>query len=136
MGEFHLHERLEQDTYWVGDMELCRVLLMNNQHFPWVILVPRVPDIREIHDLSDEQQVRLIRESSRVGRVLMAQFDAQKLNVAALGNMVPQLHVHHVVRFATDPCWPAPVWGSPHSQCYEPSVAQAIVAQLKAGLAL
>jgi len=118
MGQFELHERLQQDTLEVTRLSLCRVLLMNNRHFPWLILVPQVPGIREIHELSEEQQVQLIRESSLVGRKLMELYQGDKLNVAALGNMVPQLHVHHIVRHKTDPCWPAPVWGSPYNEPY------------------
>ena len=118
MSHFELHERLQQDTLEVIRLPLCRVLLMNNRHFPWLILVPQVADIREIHELSEEQQVQFIRESSLVGRKLMELYQGDKLNVAALGNMVPQLHVHHIVRYKTDPCWPAPVWGSPYNEPY------------------
>jgi len=136
MSGFELHERLQQDTLEVGRLELCRVLLMNNRCFPWLILVPEVANIREIHDLSDAQQVQLIRESSRVGQALMTQFQGDKLNVAALGNMVPQLHVHHIVRFQGDPAWPAPVWGTPFNEPYQSAEAAERLAQLRQVLAL
>lgn len=84
---------------------------MNERRYPWLILVPERPGISEIHELTDADQVQLIRESSRVSRHLKRVFAAERLNVAAIGNLVPQLHVHHVARFRDDPAWPHPVWG-------------------------
>ena len=108
---FELHPRLRQDTFSLGRFELCRVLLMNESRYPWLILVPERPAVREIFELSAEDQVRLIQESSLIAGQLHRVFNADKLNVAAIGNLVPQLHLHHVVRFRDDPAWPAPVWG-------------------------
>lgn len=84
---------------------------MNDRTWPWVILVPARPGIREIYELELEDQQRLLAESSALSKDMMARFDGDKMNVAALGNMVPQLHLHHIVRFQGDPAWPGPVWG-------------------------
>ena len=117
--EFSLHPRLQQDCLVLGRLEVCRVLLMNDSTYPWLILVPERPGIREIFELTDADQLQLIRESSRVAAHLQRAFNADKLNVAAIGNLVPQLHLHHVVRYRTDPAWPAPVWGHRPPQPYE-----------------
>ncbi|MDP9139461.1 MAG: HIT domain-containing protein [Pseudomonadota bacterium] len=109
--EFHLHPRLAADTVFVGDWPLCRVLLMDDAQYPWAILVPRRVDLREAYQLDPADQLQLLAESNHLGREMMQAFSGEKLNVAALGNMVPQLHVHHVVRNSSDPSWPAPVWG-------------------------
>lgn len=109
--EFELHERLVADTILLGRTRLCEVRLMNEKTWPWVILVPAVAGIREIYELPEGQQQRLMTESSALSRAMMEAFGGDKMNVAALGNMVPQLHVHHIVRFEGDPAWPGPVWG-------------------------
>ena len=103
-----LHPRLEADTVPVGDFALSRLLLSNDANYPWLILVPRRPAIREIHELDEADQLQLLRESMLLSRALTSAFAPTKLNLAALGNMVPQLHVHHIARFETDPAWPAP----------------------------
>ena len=108
---FTLHSKLEADTIALGMSRLCEVRLMNDSHWPWVLLVPRVADVREIYQLPKDQQLRLAEESSLLGEGMMKAFAGDKLNVAALGNMVPQLHLHHIVRFEGDPAWPGPVWG-------------------------
>jgi diadenosine tetraphosphate (Ap4A) HIT family hydrolase len=108
---FELHPQLAADTITVGDLPLSRLLLMNDSQYPWTILVPRRAGLREIYELHESDQLRFWRESALLSRMLMSAFGGDKLNVAALGNMVPQLHVHHIVRFKTDPAWPAPVWG-------------------------
>ena len=108
---FQLHERLAADTHKLGESRLCDVLLMNDNTWPWVILVPRVSGIREIYELPNEQQQRLLFESSAFSEGMMELFGGDKMNVAALGNMVPQLHLHHIVRYQGDPAWPGPVWG-------------------------
>jgi diadenosine tetraphosphate (Ap4A) HIT family hydrolase len=99
---------------------LCRLLLMNDSTYPWFVLVPERADVREVHELLDDDQVRLIGESSRLSRWLAEVFEADKINVAALGNMVPQLHWHVIARYATDPAWPAPVWGKGPPKPYAP----------------
>lgn len=108
---FQLHEKLEADTVSLGQSRLCDIRLMNDSTWPWIILVPRVAGIREIYELSDEQQRRLLEESSVLSKGMMELFSGDKMNVAALGNMVPQLHLHHIVRLQGDPAWPGPVWG-------------------------
>ncbi len=108
---FELHPQLEKDCEILGDLPLCRVLLMNDRQYPWFILVPRVAGITEIFQLAAEDRARLIDESCRFSEFIHREFSAHKINVAALGNMVPQLHVHHIVRYREDPAWPGPVWG-------------------------
>lgn len=119
--EFELHERLAADTVLLGSTRLCEVRLMNEKTWPWVILVPAIAGIREIYELSETQQQRLVAESSELSRAMMEAFKGDKMNVAALGNMVPQLHVHHIVRFKGDPAWPGPVWGTQAPVPYEES---------------
>lgn len=116
---FELHPQLAADTVLVGDLPLCRLLLMNDRQYPWTILVPRRAGLREIYELHESDQLRFWRESTQLSQTLMRAFSGDKLNVAALGNMVPQLHVHHIVRFKGDPAWPAPVWGKHPAQSYD-----------------
>ena len=108
---FTLHPRLEHDCIVIGDFPLSRLLLMNDSRYPWLILVPRRVDIGEIYQLGEKEQQQLQRESVALGRGLMEAFGGDKLNVAALGNLVPQLHIHHIVRYRDDAAWPGPVWG-------------------------
>jgi diadenosine tetraphosphate (Ap4A) HIT family hydrolase len=108
---FELDPRLHDDTLPVCDLELCRVLLMNDSRYPWLILVPRVPDAIELTDLSASRLALLWQESLRLCRALKQVYPEGKLNLGALGNVVTQLHVHHVIRHAGDPAWPGPVWG-------------------------
>lgn len=110
-GGFQLHERLAGDTIALGHSQLCEIRLMNDRTWPWILLVPTQAGIREIYELTEGQQQRLMTESSILSREMMALFSGDKMNVAALGNMVPQLHLHHIVRFVGDPAWPGPVWG-------------------------
>jgi diadenosine tetraphosphate (Ap4A) HIT family hydrolase len=109
---FDLHPTLARDTVEVVRLPLCRVLLMRDKRFPWLILVPEREAAREIHELPPEDRARLIEEVARVGETLERLFQPDKLNIGALGNIVPQLHVHAVARFANDAAWPGPVWGS------------------------
>lgn len=131
---FTLHERLSQDCQLVEDLALCRVLLMGDARFPWLILVPRVEGAREIIDLSEAQQQIFWRESARVSQCLLEVFKADKLNVAALGNMVPQLHVHHIARFTDDDAWPNPVWGYGEAKAYAESALKDRIATLQSHL--
>lgn len=108
---FSLAPELQRDCIELADWPLCKVLLMNDSQYPWFILVPRVADVKEIIDLSEELQITLLQESGKLNKLLQQVFSPDKLNLAALGNMVPQLHVHHIARFTTDPAWPAPIWG-------------------------
>lgn len=127
---FELHPRLVQDTLTVGDFGLCRLLLMNDANYPWFILVPRRVGVREIFELELCDQHQLVKESSQLSQVISRIFKADKLNIAALGNMVSQLHVHHIVRYETDQAWPNPVWGRFPTQPYKKRVLQEICASL------
>jgi len=109
---FELHPQLDRDCIAIGDFPLSRLLLMDDANYPWLILVPRRDGIREIYQLSRNDQLRLIRESSYLARQLKEGLHADKINIAALGNQVAQLHIHHVVRYENDPAWPQPVWGN------------------------
>lgn len=131
---FQLHPQLAQDTWLVTDLPLCRVLLMNETRYPWVILVPRRQDIREIHELTAMERQQLWQESDQVSRALMKLFKPDKLNIAALGNQVPQLHIHHIARFQTDAAWPAPVWGKFPPQAYTATETVARIQHLLAAL--
>ncbi|SQD76871.1 HIT domain-containing protein [Moritella yayanosii] len=111
MTQFVLHPQLAADTSLVGEFPLCQVLLANDGNFPWLILVPKINNISEFHELTDEQQVQFLSESNAVSKLLKDGLSADKINIAALGNMVPQLHIHHVARFKHDACWPKPIWG-------------------------
>lgn len=115
---FDLDARLAADTVALGDWPLCRVLLMRNRLFPWLILVPRCPGAVEIHRLATPQQIQLLKETTAAARVLDHLFTPDKINIGALGNLVPQLHLHVIARRRTDPAWPGPVWGSGHSAAY------------------
>lgn len=109
---FNLHPQLARDCVVLGELPLCRVLLLNDRQYPWLVLVPRREGVREIFELSAADQQQLLHESSALSRLLSQLFAADKMNVAALGNMVEQLHIHHVVRFRQDAAWPKPVWGA------------------------
>ena len=109
---FTLHPTLARDTVEVARLPLCRVLLMRDRRFPWLILVPERESVREIHELTAGDRAVLIEEIALASEALSRLVRPDKLNVGALGNVVPQLHVHVVARFATDPAWPGPVWGS------------------------
>ncbi len=108
---FQLHSRLQQDCVVFGRFELCQLLMMNDSQYPWFILVPQKAGITELYQLAQSDRQLLIEESSYLSENLAVLFHADKMNVAAIGNLVPQLHIHHVVRYQTDKAWPAPVWG-------------------------
>ena len=129
---FQLHNQLKADTLALGELPLCQVLLMNDSQFPWIILVPQRHQIREVYELTESDQLQLQRESLAVSKLLMKHFEGDKLNVATLGNLVPQLHVHHIVRYAGDVAWPKPVWGNAPATPYGLQQAPALVADLQA----
>ena len=112
MAKFSLHERLRADTIELTRWPLSLVLLMNARQWPWLVLVPRQADMREIYELPERDQHALTAEIVRASRSLMQLVQPHKLNIAALGNVVPQLHVHVIARFTNDPAWPKPVWGA------------------------
>jgi len=96
----------------IGHFSLCHLLLMKDARYPWLVLVPNRPGVTEIYQLSEPDQIQLLRESALLADILVTGFSAEKLNIAALGNVVPQLHVHHIARYKNDPVWPRPVWGA------------------------
>lgn len=108
---FQLHSRLQSDCIEIDRFTLSRLLLINDSQYPWFILVPERSNITEIYQLSEQEQVLLQRESSLLAKTLANIYHADKMNIAAIGNMVPQLHIHHIVRYKTDVAWPEPVWG-------------------------
>jgi len=128
MNPWHLHPQLADDTHPVAQFELCELRLMDDANHPWLILVPRVDGATELVDLDDAQQQALTREIAEVSRALQAAFAPHKLNVAALGNLVPQLHVHVIARYREDIAWPRPVWGMATAQPYSP---EALVQRLR-----
>jgi diadenosine tetraphosphate (Ap4A) HIT family hydrolase len=133
---FGLDSRLEGDTLFVGDLSLSRVLLMNDSRYPWLILVPRVAGVAEWHELSESHQQELLTEQIKAATILQASTGAYKMNVAALGNLVRQLHVHVIARFESDQAWPGPVWGVGSGRPYDPPIAQGFIAELRSALGL
>jgi diadenosine tetraphosphate (Ap4A) HIT family hydrolase len=115
---FELDARLAGDTVVVGDLPLCRVLLMRDQRFAWLVLVPRQAGLVEVSDLAEADRVALWREVDQAGSALRAVAPCDKLNIGALGNIVRQLHVHVVARVEGDAAWPGPVWGSGKAEPY------------------
>ena len=132
---FELNPRLEADTDWVLDLQLSRVLLMNYSRYPWLILVPRIPNVREWLDLSSTDQALLLAEQLQVSQCLQTLLSPDKLNIATLGNIVPQLHLHIIARFETDFAWPSPVWGRGDSVRYPPDEKVALLGQYRSALA-
>jgi len=132
---FKLHDALARDCAVVGDLPLCRVLLMNDSQYPWLILVPRREALREVCDLNTADQQLYLHESNTTCAILRSVFAAEKLNVGALGNMVPQLHIHHIARFAADAAWPKPVWGLLPAKPYEGNALGTCLNQLRAAYA-
>jgi diadenosine tetraphosphate (Ap4A) HIT family hydrolase len=136
MPHFALHPRLAADTVPVGELPLCSVLLTDDARFPWLILVPRRPGLREIVDLPAEERAVLVEEVAAASRALQAVSGAEKLNVAAIGNVVAQLHVHVVARFAADAAWPEPVWGRGSAVRYGAGAARERAQRVAAELGL
>jgi diadenosine tetraphosphate (Ap4A) HIT family hydrolase len=134
---WHLDQQLKGDTITIGDLPLCRVLLNDDGNYPWLILVPRREDLVELTDLDESGRTALMREIAQVSAALKAYTRCHKLNVAALGNVVAQLHVHIIARFRTDPAWPNPVWGKakriPHEKDQRDMLVDAIRRALQIG---
>ena len=129
LNSFELHPQLAKDSVWLADWPLCQLRLINDSQYPWFILVPRRPDIKEVIDLTEPEQAQLWLESAQLSHLLKVLYQPDKLNLAALGNMVPQLHVHHIARFNTDVAWPSPVWGKVPAVPYNDMQLAAIQAQ-------
>jgi diadenosine tetraphosphate (Ap4A) HIT family hydrolase len=135
MTAWHLHPQLADDTHPVAQWPLSELRLMDDANHPWLILVPRVDGAVELIDLDDDQQAELTREIAAASRALQRAFKPHKLNVAALGNIVPQLHVHVIARFTDDIAWPRPVWGTASAQPYSPEALVQRIQRLLAALA-
>ncbi len=131
-----LHPQLAADTVAVGDLALARVLLANDANYPWLILVPRRPGLIELIDLEQNEQVQLMAEIDATARVLKSVTECEKLNIAAIGNIVAQLHVHVVARRHSDAAWPKPVWGATPPIAYNPAVRDGLIGALRRGLQL
>ena len=128
------HPQLAADTVAVGDLPLSRVLLMNDANYPWLVLVPRRPALVEIIDLEEDDQVQLLGEIANTARALKATTACAKLNIAALGNMVAQLHVHVIARNPGDAAWPKPVWGTAPPASYERAARERLIDDIRRGL--
>ena len=135
-SSFTLDPVLRDDTHAIGDLALCRVLLMDDARFPWLILVPRRDNKAELIDLGEADRILLMTEISVASNALKAIFNPDKLNVAALGNQVRQLHMHVIARFVSDEAWPSPVWGHGRAQPYPPHMAGSLVGRLADALGI
>lgn len=128
---FALHPQLASDSLVIGQFELSTLLLMNDHQFPWFILVPRREDVTEVFQLDQAERAQLMNESCWLAEALKDAFGAHKINVAALGNVVSQLHIHHIVRYREDPAWPAPVWGKLPAVPYTDEQLRECIARLQ-----
>ena len=124
---FQLHPQLEKDGIVLGQFPLCLLLAINDSQYPWFVLVPQRENIKEVYELSETDQQQFHAESLAVSKAIMQEWQGDKLNVAALGNMVPQLHVHHIVRFKEDIAWPGPIWGQHPLVAYSTQERQALI---------
>ncbi len=127
---FELHSDLKRDGIALGSFPLSLVLLINDANYPWFVLVPQQPELRDLNDLLADEYIQFWSESRRFSNALVSLFKPDKLNVASLGNMTPQLHVHHVVRFKSDSAWPMPIWGRHPLKPYEPGQIAGVAQQL------
>ena len=136
MSIFSLHPRLQADTRLVAELPLSLLLMMNDARYPWFILVPRRWDVQEIYQLNDADRQQLLKESCQLGQAAMEVFGGDKLNLATLGNLVSQLHLHHVVRYRDDEAWPGPVWGKGRARPYAEDEAQQHATRLLVAMGL
>ena len=128
---FELDKKLQADTFFIKDLEISRLLLMNDSNYPWLILVPRKAGLIELNDLSFFEQTEVLHEINIVGKVLKENFKADKLNIANLGNVVSQLHIHVIARFKNDVAFPKSVWGAVAAKPYEEKAAQKLINELQ-----
>lgn len=135
MSGWRLDPRLADDSHPVAQLSLCELRLMDDSNHPWLVLVPRIEGATELIDLDETQQHALLREVSQASRLLRERFVPDKLNVAALGNVVTQLHVHVIARYTGDIAWPKPVWGQVAMRSYTPEALVERIATLREGLA-
>lgn len=126
-----IHPQLKNDCMLLGRFKLCHLLLAKDANYPWFILVPDRDSIKEIYQLSRDDQEQLLTESSLLSERIMQILQGDKLNVAALGNQVPQLHLHHIVRYQTDPAWPTPIWGKIAAKPYSETELDDLLSKLE-----
>ena len=131
MKDFELHPRLLKDTYAVANFNLCRLLLMNDSNYPWFILVPRIENISELFELTKVDRQLLNNEVDELSRRLSLHFNAKKMNIAAIGNIVPQLHIHVIVRKETDAAWPNPIWNNVDIVPYKKNISDNLIKDMK-----
>ncbi|MBV9238371.1 MAG: HIT domain-containing protein [Xanthobacteraceae bacterium] len=136
LPHWELDPQLARDTATVGDLARSRVLVSRDASYPWLILVPRQPGAVELIDLSDADQAEVMREIAQAGRVLKAVTACDKLNIAAIGNVVAQLHIHVVARRRGDAAWPKPIWGAGPARSYTPDVLDEFITMLRRDLGL
>ncbi|MCT4655833.1 MAG: HIT family protein [Cohaesibacter sp.] len=134
MAEFTLDPQLEADSLPVCELELCTVRLAKDANYPWLIMVPKYAGLEELVDLAKQDQHRLTDEIAALSTALRAVTGCDKLNVAALGNMVRQLHIHVIARFESDKAWPGPIWGKVEASSYEDGKADQLISGLLAAL--
>ena len=132
---FQLHPQLVQNSIPVGEFELSNLLIHRDANYPWFILVPKKPDITEIYHLLNQERMQLMRESCLLAEAMVKLFMPDKINIAALGNMVSQLHVHHVARYKNDASWPNPVWGAAPQAEYKENKLQLRIKSMGLSLA-
>lgn len=131
--DFQLHPDLKRDGVLLGSFPLCQLLLINDANYPWFVMVPARKDIVELTDLTEADYTQLWTESKTLCYFLQSAFGPDKLNVATLGNMTPQLHIHHIVRYRSDAAWPKPIWGAIPAQPYIAGAVEAIQDKLASG---
>ena len=131
MKEFKLHPRLIKDTFHIIDLKLSRLLLMNNSNYPWFILVPTRKNITELYELEKKDRLELNSEIDTISKKLSIHFNAKKMNIAALGNIVPQLHIHIIVRKENDAAWPNPVWNNTDTIPYKENFSSKLVKDIR-----
>jgi diadenosine tetraphosphate (Ap4A) HIT family hydrolase len=132
--KFTLHHKLLEDTVEIIRLKLSRVLLMNDSSFPWLILVPERQGVQEVYELSIEDRFVLVEEIAAVSEIIQHLYSPDKINIGALGNLVPQLHIHIIGRFRTDRAWPGPVWGTGTAKPYAGEGLAAVSAGIKKAL--
>ena len=131
MNDFELHPRLVKDTLAVANLNLCKLLLMNDSNYPWFILVPRIKNISELFELTKVDRQSLNNEVDVLSRRLSLHFNAKKMNVAAMGNIVPQLHIHVIVRKETDAAWPNPIWNKVDIAPYKKNISIELIKDIR-----
>jgi diadenosine tetraphosphate (Ap4A) HIT family hydrolase len=129
--KFKLHHRLQEDTVEIVRLELSLVLLMNDSSFPWLVLVPEREGVQEVYELNSEDRFVLIEEIAAVSEIIRQLYSPDKINIGALGNLVPQLHIHVIGRFRTDHAWPGPVWSSGPARPYQTEMLETVCAGIK-----